>query len=138
MSESAQKMSSGSKAVSGIGAGAVIGVSLLNLSSITAIWSLVNQFQLFLLLLLTQTPVPDDIKGMILGNGLMSFNFSMIPFDKIPKVQKMLNSVGFKQKNIYLKTIGVQTGSGLNNNFGFLLTLITFLILHPLILLLKK
>ena len=138
MSESAKQISSGTKAASGIGAGAVIGVSILNLSSIAAIWSLVNQFQLFLLLLLTKTPVPDDVRGMILGNDLMSFNLSMIPFNKIPKVEGMLASIGFEQENAYLKNIGVQNGSGFNNNFGFLMTLFIFLTLHPLVLLLRK
>ncbi|CAI2379798.1 unnamed protein product [Moneuplotes crassus] len=138
VSASTKQMSSSSTAASGIGAGAVIGVSLLNLSSLAAIWSLVNQYQLFILLLLTQTPFPGDVKGMILGNSLMTFNITQyMPVRHIPKMDSLMEHVGFEQQNIHLKTVGVNTGSAISNNIGFLLTLALFVCLHPLVLLLK-
>lgn len=62
----------------------------------------------------------------------------MIPFQKIPIVEDVLDKIGVEQENIHLKRVGIQTGSGLNNNFGFLMIVLIFLALHPIILLLKK
>ena len=137
MSASAQTMSSGSAAASAVSSGAVIGVSILNLSSIAAIWSLVNQFQLFLLLLLTKTPFPDDVKGMILGNNLMSFDLSAFPVMDIPQVNWTLSFINFEQENTYLEAIGIESKGGIVNNASFVITILLFIILYPIVMLLK-
>jgi len=123
LSAQGKQMKSGTQAASGLSSVAVIGVSILNLSSIAAIWSLVNQFQLYLLLLLTKTPFPDDIKGMILGNDLMSFDLEMIPIRSLPQINWTLNFVDFKQDNMYLQTIGITSQGGIPNNINFVLTI---------------
>ena len=126
LSAQAKQMKSGTQAASGLSSSAVIGVSILNLSSITAIWSLVNQFQLFLLLLLTKTPFPDDVKGMILGNELMSFDLGSIPIRSLPQINWTLNLVDIKQDNVYLQTVGVTSQGGIANNINFALSIIMF------------
>ena len=123
LSAQGKQMKSGTQAASGLSSVAVIGVSILNLSSIAAIWSLVNQFQLYLLLLLTKTPFPDDIKGMILGNDLMSFDLEMIPIRSLPQINWTLNFVDFKQDNMYLQTVGITSQGGIPNNINFVLTI---------------
>ncbi|CAI2386729.1 unnamed protein product [Moneuplotes crassus] len=136
-SESAQQMSSGSQAVSGVSAGATIGVSLLNLSSLAAIWSIVSQLQLFLLLLLTKTPFPGDVKALILGNELMQFNLDVLPVRSLPKMPEVMDWLKIDQDNAYLETIGVESSTSLLNNFGFALCMLLMLTLYPLVMTLK-
>mmetsp|Transcript_21943 Transcript_21943/g.19491 ORF Transcript_21943/g.19491 Transcript_21943/m.19491 type:complete len:209 (+) Transcript_21943:931-1557(+) len=127
VSEGAQAMSSGTSAVSGISALAVIGVAILNLSSITAIWSLVNQFQLFLLLILTRTPMAGDAKGMLTGNAFASFDFSFIPIksglQSTPGMNIFFKWIEIDQDNFYLKTIGIESASAIINNIGVITSL---------------
>ncbi|CAI2380327.1 unnamed protein product [Moneuplotes crassus] len=137
VSESAQQMSSGSQAVSGVSAGATVGVSLLNLSSLAAIWSIVNQLQLFLLLLLTKTPFPGDVKALILGNELMQFNLDLLPVRALPKMPEVMDWLKIDQDNSYLETIGVESSTSLLNNFGFALCMLLMLALYPLVMTLK-
>ncbi|CAI2371646.1 unnamed protein product [Moneuplotes crassus] len=137
VSEGAQQMSSGSQAVSGVSAGATVGVSLLNLSSLAAIWSIVNQLQLFLLLLLTKTPFPGDVKALILGNELMQFNLDVLPVRALPKMPEVMDWLKIDQDNSYLETIGVESSTSLLNNFGFVLCMLLMLALYPLVMTLK-
>ena len=117
-------MNSASAAASSMSAGAVIGVSILNLSSISAIWSLVNQFQLFLLLLLTKTPFPDDVIAMLTGNNLMSFDLSFLPVIKLPILKQFYSWVEVEQNNPYLYVIGIESQSGVNNNISLVFLLL--------------
>ena len=73
-------MGSATKVVSGAASTAAFGISLMTLSSPVAIWFLAHQFQLFLLLLLTKTSLPSDVKSYIKGNGLFSFSMNFLPF----------------------------------------------------------
>lgn len=118
-SPTTEKISSGTQIASVISAGATIGVSIMNLSSMAAIWSIVNQFQLFLLLLLTKIPFPDDVKAMILGNEFMEFDLSFIPVHKIPYITEFEVLIDEEQPNVYLKTIGVESRTSLKNNLAF-------------------
>ena len=117
-------MSSASSVASGVSAGAVIGVSILNLSSISAIWSLVNQLQMFLLLLLTKTPFPNDVKAMLTGDNLMSLGFSFIPVKNLPGVKHFYSWIDAEQKNPYLFVIGIKSQSGVNNNINLVFILL--------------
>ena len=130
-------MNSASAAASSMSAGAVIGVSILNLSSISAIWSLVNQFQLFLLLLLTKTPFPDDVKAMLTGNNLMSFDLSFLPVIKLPVLKQFYSWVEAEQDNSYLLVIGIESQSGVNNNISLVFLLLCLVLCYPLVMSLK-
>ncbi|CAI2386961.1 unnamed protein product [Moneuplotes crassus] len=136
-SKNAQQVSSGSQAVSGASAGATVIVSILNLSSIAAIWSIVNQLQLYLLLPLTKTPFPGNVKVMILGNELFQFNFNFIPLKSLPKIPEIMDWLDIEQENIYLETIGIESRTSLLNNFSFAILMVFFLVLYPLVMTLK-
>ena len=138
VSPTVQTMSSSTQAASGASSIATLVVAIMNLSSMAAIWSIVNQFQLFILLLLTKTPFPDDVKAMILGNGFMQFDLSIIPVTKIPKVLEFENLIDAEQPNVYLKTIGIESRISLKNNLGFTFWVIILILMYPLIIQLKR
>jgi hypothetical protein len=114
-------MATGTKAVAGAGAVVAVGISILNFSSPVAIWSMANQFQLFMLLLLTKTSLPADVRGYITGNKLMSFSFGFLHLDKIPFINVPIEWMDFYQSIDELEEIGIESGSSLKNNIGVIL-----------------
>ena len=75
-------MGSATKVISGAAGSAAFGISLMTLSSPMAIWFLAHQFQLYMLLLLTKTSLPIDVRSYIKGNGFFSFSMNFLPFKK--------------------------------------------------------
>ena len=80
ISQAVQEMGSATKLISIVAISAVIGVSLMKGSSPLAIWLVVNQFQLYLLLLLTNVSLPVDVREYIKGNSFFMFSMSFLPF----------------------------------------------------------
>ncbi|CAI2359489.1 unnamed protein product [Moneuplotes crassus] len=136
LSSSQKAMSSGAQGVSGASAGATALVSLLNLSSLSAVWSIVNQLQLFLLLLLTKTPFPDHVKSLLIGNKICTdLNYG---FNILPKIPRISGWVFIEQVNPYLKTIGIDSRSALSTNLSFGIMLICLIGCYPFVICLKK
>mmetsp|Transcript_21864 Transcript_21864/g.21610 ORF Transcript_21864/g.21610 Transcript_21864/m.21610 type:complete len:96 (+) Transcript_21864:477-764(+) len=92
-------------------------MSLLNSSSPMAIWSMANQMQLLMLLLLTQTSLPADVVGYISGNQMFSFNMNFLPIQNNVVSKVPLDWLKQNQTNIGLGDMGMESGSSFNNNF---------------------
>ena len=69
-SETSQTLKTTSIWVFGATVGVVAVMSLLNTSSMTGLWSMINQLQLFFLLLLTRAYIPDEVKVVIIGSKI--------------------------------------------------------------------
>ena len=111
------------------------GVSMLNGTSPVGIWSMINQFQMLMLLLLTGVFIPKAIKQYLSGMDIVLFNFDFIPFRKVPYISKLYLWMNYKQDNEDLKNIGVEYGSTTVNNISFLIILILFVLVHiPIVL----
>jgi hypothetical protein len=123
-------MATGTQAMAGAGASAAIGISLLNLSSPMAIWSMANQFQLFMLLLLTKTHLPADVRGYITNNKLMSFSLDFLPIKKLFVVKVPTEWMNFDQSIDELEEIGIMSGSSFNNNVGFIFIFVLIVLTH--------
>jgi len=102
MSDSAQQLASSTSAISAVGAGASIIVSVLNIAFPAALWSIMNQMQLLQLLLLFKGYIPDDAKGMLAGNPEASFDMPFIPLYKIPYFSEFTNLITYKQSKSLL------------------------------------
>ena len=70
-----------SQAIIGVTACLILASSLINSSSISTLWSLFNQLQLFFLLLITGAFIPEDVKNVIIGN---KFAIPYYPLSKPP------------------------------------------------------
>ncbi|CAI2381489.1 unnamed protein product [Moneuplotes crassus] len=140
VSTSVQKMSKGTQAVVGVGSVAAIAASILNGASPCAIWSMANQLQLLLLLLLTQSSLPSDVRGYIINNSMFSFSMD---FDFIPLKTNFLTKVPLDwmskgQTNLELEDMGQESGSSFNNNFSFAFYLILGCMFHCVLCLLPR
>ena len=120
------------KIVSGMSSIAAASTALLNLSSPTAVWSLANQLQLLLSLILTGAYFPTQITDYLSGQTFASFNFDFIPVVEIPLIKIPIESLDFNHSYSNLNAIGVKSGSSFVNNLGLLFTIMVLVSIHLL------
>ena len=121
-----------------IGTAMVLGVffSIVNMSSPVGIWSLVNQFQILMLLLLTGAFIPKSIRQYLSGFKFLSLKLDFIPLNKIPLISELYGSMKFEQNKDELKDVGVDFESTTTNNIVLLIILLLFILAHiPIVLL---
>lgn len=123
VSPAVQQMSTGTQALVGAGAVATAGVSMMNLSSPTALWAMANQLQLFMLLILTGVYLPVDVIEYITANKFMSFSMDFLPVDNLVFVKIPTGWFESDQDWNILGNIGISSGSTFNNNFNWILTI---------------
>lgn len=133
-----QSATKSTQAVASSGAAAGTAVALVNMSSPVAIWAILNQMQLFLLLTLIQCGLPKDVEDYILGNKMASLSFDFFPVEEKTRSDTMLNWFDVAQTHEYLEKVGVKYGSTFRNNFSLLGMFMVVGVLHLLILLSPK
>ena len=111
---------------------------MLNSLSSSSIWPLINQVQLFFLLLLTRAYIPDDVKLVIAG-----FKFALNPpyyfsFSSIAAYNSALNNFNFELSNSSLSYGGVNSDSSVYNITPFIVTVLAMLAVHFVVLILNK
>ena len=110
--------------------GIAAAVSLMNMSSPIGVWSIINQFQMLMLLILTDAFIPETVRQYLSGMDFVSLNFDFIPFIKVPLISELYLWMKFEQNNDNLEDIGVDDGSTVVNNISFLVILLIFVTLH--------
>jgi hypothetical protein len=108
-------------------------VSGLKASSPMGIWSLFNQLQMVILLLLIRTYLPLDVSEYIRQQNFALFDFSFIPFDRIPYLYYPTKYFNFKQTNERLSKIGFEWRSSFNNLYSFFIILAISVVFHTLL-----
>ena len=106
------------------------GTSLISMSSPIGIFSMINQFQLLLLLLWTGAYISDEVSSFIKGMSFTMLNFSFLKLENISFLKQPLNYLSFPQDNISLDNIGLKTGNTFINIYKLLLMLVLLIILH--------
>lgn len=119
VSEAVEDATTATQVITGVGVALTAGISLLSLSSPTAIWAMANQLQLFMLLLLTRRYLPVDVIAFITGQKFFSFCFDFIPIDKLDVIKIPAKWMHKEQTNDRLMEIGVESGSVFSNNCYF-------------------
>ena len=110
---------------------AIIGIaSIFNLSSPQDIWSIVNQFQVFMFLLLTGVYFPKDITDLLNGNSIFMFSFSFIGIINLRGFYSIKQQIDFDWDDENLKYIGFNSGSTLINNLSLLILFILIVCIH--------
>ena len=93
----------------------------VQLSSITAIWLMVNQYQLLTLLPLTGVYLPTEVYEQMKGLTFSSYLFSFLPVIEIFPEQQL--PVYFEQKDERLTDIELESGSTFINAFSLIVIL---------------
>ena len=112
--------------------------SVINLLSGSSIWSLINQAQLFFLLLLTRAYIPDDVKLVITGLKFALNPPSYFSFNSIAAYSSALSKFDFELSNNSLSYVGVSSDSSVYNFTPFIVTMLAMLAVHLAVLVLSK
>ena len=99
-------------------------------TSMSSIWVMINQVQLYFLLFLTRAFIPDQIKKVIIG-----MDFWLNPFPIIPPFDpqfygELLNKLYFNVDNPELNNFKINSASTIYNAFSIISWLIFTAILH--------
>ena len=109
--------------------GAVLSISkaILSFFSPQSMWMICNQFQLLLLLPLTDAFIPEDVINYFTGNIFINFNYNFIPIVDSPISRDFTDYFGNDQNNDSLQNLGAVYKRSILNHIS-LLTLIAFVI----------
>lgn len=105
-------------------------ISVVKMASPIGMWSILNQFQMLLLLLLTRAFIPDKIREYLLGMDFTLMNFNFIPLNEVPMISIPYNWIEYEQYDTNLQDIGVENGSTAANNLSFIVMIMMFITLH--------
>ena len=114
----------------------VSNVSLL--STLSSLWLLVHQTQVFFFILISNAFIPEDVINVITGVKIALFPFIYLPLDKIEYNNQGVQIFEFGLKNIHLKSLNISSDSTIYNSFNMIVTIIALLIIHPPVLLANR
>ena len=125
------------QSMNGATAGFVVVSSILNTSSLSSLWWVFNQMQIFLLLVLSGVYLPIDVENILTG-----LKFALSPLDYVPLSSIQFYSITFSVfdftlNNITLNAIGIQSESSIFNTFSILLAILHVIPIHLFIIWLR-
>ena len=109
--------------------------SLTSVSSAQSIWSMLNQYQLFLTLPLVGWYMSPELVTFISEFEFVTFSGNFIPFKNI--FHKFYTWMDIPQSKNDLESIGLNSGSTLINQLGVILLVLFIMVLHLIFVILK-
>ena len=111
---------------------------LLNVSSGSNIWLLINQVQLFFLLLLTRAYIPDDVKFVITGLKFALNPYFYFSFNTMSAYNTVIDNFNFELSNYSLSYVGVSSDSSVYNTAPFFVTILIVIVCHLVVIVFMK
>ena len=111
----------------------VIFASFNNTSSIAVIWLMINQLQIYFLLLLTRAFIPDDVKTWIIGLDFVLNPYGYIAFSKIFLYDTVMKNFKFDLSNSLLEQLKLRSDSTIYNLSSFFCVIILAAVFHVFI-----
>ena len=122
-----------------VSAGSVAASNAASSSSVSSIWSMINQIQIFfLLLLLTRAFLPDSVKQVITGSNVLLNPFEFISFLNSENYGSSLNKFDFDLNNPLFKSFKLKSQSTITNLFSSIMGIIYLVIIFNLYDLLQR
>ena len=138
-SQTAQSLNTANQVVTGVIVGSLIALSWLNVSSLSSLWSIVSQSQIFFLLLITGVFIPKDVITVITG---MKITLNIVCYLSNPVILGLpniaLNFFNFGLSDSQLEWMSIDSDSTAVNIYSFILLIILFICIHIWILLLNS
>ena len=110
----------------------------MNTSSIASLWSMINQSQMFFLLILTRAFIPDEILAEITGSSFALNPTMYIPFKRIGIYRTFIENFNFGLSNSLLDPLGFKSDSIVYNNASSFILILIVSMTHLAIYLLNK
>ena len=121
-----------------VSAGSVAASNAASSSSVSSIWSMINQIQIFFLLLLTRAFLPDSVKQVITGSNVLLNPFEFISFLNSENYGSSLNKFDFDLNNPLFKSFKLKSQSTITNLFSSIMGIIYLILFHILVFALRK
>ena len=109
-----------------------------NPSTIASLWTLINQVQLWFLLLLTRAYIPTDVQDVITGPGFALNPYSYIPFSNIGIYNSIIKSFNFDLSNSRLELLKLKSDSTIFNILSFIGFILLIILTHLILFILSK
>lgn len=122
----------------GTGVAASVTSSFLSSSSSQSVWSLINQFQLFLLLNLIGANLHQHVKDYLVGMEFSTFSFSFLSFDSINFIDEFYNYFACEEEDEDYVLVGIEYTCTFINHLQFFLILLGTLCMHVIVIMLYK
>lgn len=106
------------------------GTAFMVLSSPQGAFSMINQFQLILLLPMINDNLPENIVRIISGMSFTLLSFDFIPLDKLPIYNDLKRIFGYSQHDEYMSDLGMKSGSAFINQLKLLILTGVIALLH--------
>ena len=108
----------------------VILTSTVHSASFSSLWAIINQLQLFLLLILTRVYLPLDVINFIIGSKIAMFPYDYIPFKKSSYSGSINDLFDSEQNDEILSKIGLDSASSFVNNYSLFSSLLSTALFH--------
>ena len=137
-SSTAQGISIATQVILGTAAILTFASGFINASSISGFWSMVNQLQLFFLLLITGSFVPKDIETVITGVDFDLYPLNYLRIGTIGFIESFNNYFNFDLTDSRLKAMRITSDSWIVNTYSFFVSLFYLFLIHWMLLLIMK
>ena len=134
-----------SSSVSVISSASITAISIVTVStsfisgcSPQSLWSMINQYQLFMLFPMIGVYIPEEVIHFLQGVSFWLFNFSFISLSKLGIYEKFVSFFDWKSNSSYLSSIGFDSVWMIINHLMLVAILFSFIIFHLVILILFK
>ena len=138
VSSQAQAIATTSQSIVGATSGVTAASSMMNSSSLTSLWSMINQVQMFFLLLLTRSFIPHDIEVTITGQGFAINPSDYVPLKSIGSSRNYIEKFKFELSNTQLEPVGINSDSTIFNIYPTVITILAGAIFHLIIYMISK
>ena len=101
-------------------------------------WLMIKQAQIFFLLLITNSYVPDDVMKIIEGAKLALFPFDYFKFKKLFIISSFIDRFHFELQDIKFESLGFDSESTIYNICSFFLFILSIIIIHVWLLINNK
>lgn len=106
--------------------------------SIQALWSMINQFQFYILIPMVGAFIPYQLLEFLEGLDFTLFNFDFIPVSNKGTFGGFLEYFECDEEDDYLVSIGIESACALVNNVKIILMIALFILIHIFVFLLFK
>ena len=112
--------------------------SMLSVSSGSSIWLLINEVQLFFLLLVTRAYIPDDVKLAITGLKFALNPYFYFSFNTMSAYNTVIDNFNFELNSYSLSYVGVSSDSSVYNTAPFFVTMLIVIVCHLVVIVFMK
>ena len=105
-------------------------MSLLNTSSLASLWSMINQLQMYMILFLTHSFIPENIQLVIKGYKFSINIYDYIPIRKIEIFKTIFDIFDFESTNSMLDLFGINSEGTIFNLYPIVVALALIIFIH--------